>query len=111
MGIWFTPPGGQARTVMETVVERLPGSYDMLTPSLLRKLLPILLVTFLVAPWTSAATPRPADDPKPARTLEANPLEVFSRIWTFLRQRIDPPGTATQTKAGCNIDPDGRCLP
>jgi hypothetical protein len=93
----------------------------MLTASVRRKTLLVLLVAILVTPWASAASLHPVA-PRSVQALGPAPLELFSRIWSFLRNAIsdagcdiDPNGGWTsqtprpQTKAGCDIDPDGRC--
>lgn len=68
--------------------------------SVCRKILLILLVTVLVTPWVSAAGPQPVS-PRSAQAVEPAPLELFNRLWNFLR--------GTGSKAGCGIDTNGRC--
>jgi hypothetical protein len=94
----------------------------MLTASVRRKTLLVLLVTVLATPWASAASLQPVS-PGALQAVGPAPLELFSRVWSFLRNaiseagcNIDPNGccmsqtSRLQTKEGCNIDPNGRCL-
>lgn len=97
----------------------------MLTASLRRKTLLLLLVAVLLTPWASAASLQTIG-PRPPHAVESHVPDFFSRIWSFLRNagskagcRIDPNGLCADspaqnpppvTKEGCRIDPDGRCL-
>jgi hypothetical protein len=94
----------------------------MLTASVRRKTLLVLLVAILVTPWASAASLHPVAPRSVQAVGPAPPLELFSYVWSFLRNsiseigcNIDPNGVCTsqtprpQTKEGCGIDPDGRC--
>jgi hypothetical protein len=96
----------------------------MLTVSLRRKTLLLLLVAALVTPWASAASPLP-ESLRVGQVLESDPL--VGPVWRLLRSawtkegcRLDPNGRCAsqpaknppppQTKAGCRIDPNGFCL-
>jgi hypothetical protein len=94
----------------------------MLTASLRRKTLLLLLAAVLAAPWASAAGPR-TETAQPAQAAEFAPLDVLERLWGLLRNawtkegcEINPNGHCTaqppvQTKEGCHIDPSGLCRP
>jgi hypothetical protein len=123
MWIWSTFPQRAARTAIETVVERSHGALMLTTSSRCKSLL-FLVVTVLVSPWGSAAASLLSESSRSARAVEPAPLDLFSRILTFLRSAqgkagcgIDPWGRCvpenkpSQRKAGCNIDPWGRCQP
>jgi hypothetical protein len=97
----------------------------MLTVSLRRKIVLLLLVAVLATPWASAASLLP-ESPRVAQALDSVPL--VGSVWRMLRSvlheagcRIDPDGRCAtsppaknppppQTKIGCMIDPNGRCL-
>jgi len=93
----------------------------MLTASLRRKTLLLLLAAVLAAPWASAAGPR-TETAQPAQAAESAPLDALERLWGLLRNawikdgcHLDPFGRCTaqppvQTKEGCRLDPDGRCV-
>lgn len=93
----------------------------MLTASVRRKTLLILLVTALATPMLSAAGPQP-ESPRLMKTDESASLDILNRLWTLLRKlgskegcNIDPNGCTSQSpqpqpKEGCRIDPDGRCV-
>ena len=94
----------------------------MLTASFRRKTVLILLVTFFAAFGLSASGSKP-EQPQSV-PLEWAVLEFLGRIWSFLPkvQNEKECGIANahgctsqnprpQTKAGCHIDPDGRCVP
>src|ERR1044071_1267522 len=70
--------------------------------SLRRKIFPLLLACALAAPWTAAAEPRREVRP---HTQEAAPAPVafLGRLWSAL--------TSLWAEEGCNIDPNGRCVP
>jgi hypothetical protein len=92
----------------------------MLTASLRRKTILLLLAAVLAAPWASVAGPRTEGD-QPAQAVQPGALELLDRFWGFLRNtwnkdgcHIDPFGRCTpqppvQTKEGCNVDPNGNC--
>lgn len=73
----------------------------MPSASFRRKLVLLLLVTILAAPWASAAEPGHANA-RPAKTY-VSPLGFLGRLWSFL--------TSAWGETGCMIDPDGRCTP
>jgi hypothetical protein len=96
----------------------------MLTVSLRRKTLLLLLVAVLVTPWASAASPLP-ESLRVGQALESDPLvgpvwRLLRSVWTEAGCRIDPDGLCAsqpvmnppppQTKAGCRLDPNGRCI-
>jgi hypothetical protein len=74
----------------------------MLTVSIRRKTLLLVLVTILVTPWASAAGQQ-FESPRSIQAVERAELDFFSRLWSFLRN--------AGSKAGCEIDPSGRCMP
>lgn len=95
----------------------------MFNVSCRRNIVLLVLVAVLVTPWASAAISLP-ESPRTVQASEPVALDLFSRIWSFLRRvdskagcHIDPDGRCTdqkptlQTKAGCHIDPSGRCIP
>lgn len=77
-----------------------------------------ILLAVLAAPLASAAASPGADHPLEAA---ASPLDLFDRLWSFLRSawaesgcRIDPgvrcaPAPQPQADEGCRIDPNGGC--
>jgi hypothetical protein len=66
--------------------------------NLLALALALALGAILAGPRMSAAEPR-AKAPSPqSRTATVAPWDLFAGFWSFL------------TKAGCTIDPHGRCL-
>jgi hypothetical protein len=93
----------------------------MFTVSMRRKTLLLVLVMILVTPWASAAGQQ-VESPRSIQAVERAELDFFSRLWNFLRTgnkagcNIDPSGRCTpqnpppQTKAGCHIDPSGHCI-
>jgi hypothetical protein len=83
----------------------------MLTVSLRRKTVLLLLVAVLATPWASAASLQP-EGPRVTQALDSVPL--FGPVWRMLQNAwakagcmIDPDGRCV--KEGCMIDPDGRC--
>lgn len=74
----------------------------MLTVSIRRKILLLLLASVLVAPWASAAALKPESSRAKFRAVEPA-AEFLNRLWGFLRR--------VGSKEGCDIDPDGRCAP
>lgn len=77
----------------------------------------VVLVALLLAATAVSAEPRPGVRPRPARTVASNPLESFSGFWSVLVSfwtkngcEIDPNGRCLPTKNGGQADPDGRCL-
>jgi hypothetical protein len=85
----------------------------MLTASFRRKTLLLLLITALATPWAASAAGPQAESPRPVHAVEET-SPIFGRIWKLLAKagcNIDPWGRCTpQTKEGCHIDPWGRCL-
>jgi hypothetical protein len=91
----------------------------MMTPSS-RKAFVVLVAFFLVTTAVSAE-PRPGAGLRPARTVAFSPMESFSGFWRVLVGlwtkngcQMDPDGhclPATPTKNGCSADPNGICLP
>ncbi len=95
----------------------------MLTAPLRRKTLLLLLAAVLLTPWPSAASPR-SISPRPPHALESDVPELFSRVWSLLRNagskegcHLDPDGRCNASQAqppsakeGCKLDPNGRCL-
>jgi hypothetical protein len=97
----------------------------MLTVSLRRKTLLLLLVALLITPWASAASLQHAS-PRVEQAVESVPLvghfwHLLQSVWGKAGCRIDPDGRCAdsptdkrplQPKAGCRIDPNGGpCLP
>jgi hypothetical protein len=90
----------------------------MLTLSVRRKAFALLLlVPILAASAAPAASSRPLS-PSTFQVSGPDGLALFGRAWSFLRHLggkagcdINPDGRckAPQAKAGCEIDPDGRC--
>ena len=70
--------------------------------SIRRKVLFLLLVMVLATPWVSIAGSE-RESPRTIQGVELGMPEIFSRIWSFVR--------GVRSKEGCNIDPNGRCLP
>jgi hypothetical protein len=76
----------------------------MLTLSVRRKTLSLLFVGLLAMPLAVSSAPIQQDErPQALRAVEAAPLDLFSRIWSRFR--------SIGNKIGCNVDPNGRCLP
>jgi hypothetical protein len=74
----------------------------MPSPSLRRKIVCLLLLSTLVAtPWATAG-PRPESPRRAGAPAFSLVLDLVSRAWSRL--------TDIQTKEGCYIDPNGRCL-
>ena len=91
------------------------------------KIVLLLLLAVLAAPWASAAG-RLTTIPWPAVASAPTPFDVLSSAWRFLTRlwseegcRIDPSGAcvpgsaqplpAPRTGEGCRIDPNGACTP
>lgn len=72
-----------------------------MTPSSRKAL--VVLVALLLATTAVSAEPRSGARPRPARTGAWSPMESFSGFWSVL--------ASFWTKNGCQVDPDGRCLP
>lgn len=70
--------------------------------SLRRKTVLLLLAALLAFPWASTASPR-FESPRRAEAVASELLDLLARGWGFL--------TGVWDKAGCNIDPFGRCIP
>ena len=68
--------------------------------SLRRKLAFFLLFAFFAAPWATLAGERAG---RPSQATAVEPLNLASSLWQFLTRIWSP--------TGCNIDPDGRCIP
>ena len=94
----------------------------MLTASIRRKTVLLLLFAVLVTPWDVRAEPNPKN-PRSGRIVDLVDSYSFDRLWSLLLGawakegcNIDPngrcvtQGPAQQTKEGCGIDPDGRPL-
>jgi hypothetical protein len=114
MWIWSTFLRRAALAAREAAVELPPGSAAMLTVSLRRKIVLLLLVAVLATPWASAASLLP-ESPRVAQALDSVPL--VGSVWRLLRSvwneegcRIDPNGQCASMKEGCRLDPDGRCV-
>jgi hypothetical protein len=71
----------------------------MLTVSLRRKIVLLLLVAVLATPWASAASLLP-ESPRVAQALDS--ISLVGSVWRLLR--------SAWNEAGCRIDPDGRCV-
>jgi len=71
----------------------------MISSSLRRRAAVLLVVSFLVLPWASAAAPRG----KAAQLGPGSVWDLVNRLWGIL--------TAVWSETGCSIDPNGRCLP
>jgi hypothetical protein len=94
----------------------------MLTASFRRKTVLLVLFVVLVAPWASATEVR-SEGRQAVQAIEASPLDLLGRAWSFLRNvwaksacSIDPDGLCPaqppiQAKSACNIDPNGLCRP
>jgi hypothetical protein len=74
----------------------------MKTVSIRRKILFLLLVMVLATPWASLAGSE-RERPRTMQGVELAVPEIFGRIWSFLR--------GSRAKEGCNIDPNGHCVP
>lgn len=68
-------------------------------PRLTRMVLTFLLATLLVG---TAAIAQPRTGSRSFRLVEAASPDLFVRLWSLLAQ---------WSKNGCQVDPDGRCLP
>ncbi len=66
-----------------------------------QRILALILVTVLAAPWVAAAAPAAA------RRQPASP-SVFGQIWNAFASFL---GSMVVPDAGCWIDPNGRCAP
>lgn len=73
----------------------------MNSPSLRRKIVFLLLLSTLAATSWAAAGPR-RESPRADETALSLVFDFVSRAWSRL--------TGIQTKEGCDIDPNGRCL-
>ena len=62
--------------------------------------LSLILALTLSGVW--AASP-PAQSKRPAKVAEVAPASLLSRAWSLL--------TALWGEEGCNVDPNGRCVP
>ena len=95
----------------------------MLTASFRRKTVLVLLISFFAAFGLSASSGSKPDQAQ-SMPLEWAVMEFLDRVWSFLPkvQNEEECGIANalgctsqdrrpQTKAGCHIDPDGRCVP
>jgi hypothetical protein len=81
----------------------------------------VVLVALLLAATAVSAESRPGTRPPSARTVALSSMESFSGFWSVLASfwtkngcQVDPNGSClptTPTKNGCQMDPDGRCLP
>lgn len=90
-----------------------------MTPSSRKAL--VVLVAFFLATTAVSAEPRPGARARPARIVASNPIESFSGFWSVLASlwtkngcQVDPNGSClptAPTKNGCSLDPSGRCLP
>jgi hypothetical protein len=88
-----------------------------------RKTFLLLFILLLSAPWAVSSAPVPgAVRPRAVEAAELSALEFLSRAWSLVRStvvkagcEVDPEGRCVpapvRTKAGCNVDPNGRCLP
>ncbi|MBW8879742.1 MAG: hypothetical protein JF614_32825 [Acidobacteria bacterium] len=93
----------------------------MFNVSIHSKAVLLVVLAVLVTPWASAAGQQ-SERPRSVRAVEPAALELFSPLWSFLRRvgskagcHIDPSGRcvkvpAQNTEIGCNIDPSGRCI-
>jgi len=94
----------------------------MLNVPFRRKIVLLVLVAVLATPWASAAISQP-ENPRVQAVERAALGDLVSRLWSFLRSvggkagcEIDPNGRCMPTspppqdKEGCHIDPDGRCI-
>jgi hypothetical protein len=78
----------------------------------------VVLVALFLATTAVSAEPRPGAGTRPAGIVASNPMESFSGFWSVLASfwtkngcQMDPDGRCLPTKNGCSVDPDGRCLP
>lgn len=96
----------------------------MLSTSLPRKVVVLLLLAILTVPFAAGAMP---DRDTPRRESTFLTADLLGRLWSVVQSawsetacRIDPnggcaPGTTEEpqpgpeTDEGCHIDPDGRC--
>ena len=96
----------------------------MLSVSLRRKILLLILAVSLMGSWSSAG-PRLASPARPLKVAVHNLAGrfwgVLTSLWNEIGCNIDPDGrcitspsttpqTTGQADEGCNIDPDGRCI-
>ena len=79
---------------------RSPEGVPMLTIlSIRRKTLLLLLAAVLAVPSASFAGSA-SESPRAWKIVEPAAADVFGRLWNFLAR-----------KNGCQVDPNGRCLP
>jgi hypothetical protein len=100
----------------------------MLSPSRRKAVLLLLLILALFATSGAWAASSPVRNERPSRVAAYDPASFLGRTWNLLAAlwakegcQIDPDGrcvphsapaatvTTTQTDTGCQIDPDGRC--
>ena len=89
----------------------------MMTPSSRKAL--VVLVAFFLATTAVSAESSSGARARPARAVASNSMmESFSGFWSVLASfwtkngcQVDPNGRCLPTKNGCQIDPSGRCLP
>jgi hypothetical protein len=98
----------------------------MLTASIRRTAVLVSLVAALATPWASAAGPG-AGGLRPAHAAESATPDFLDLVFHFFRTaktpglkagcKLDPDGRCNasmaqppSTKAGCHLDPNGRCL-
>lgn len=81
-----------------------------------------LLLAMTLATTTVSAAPATA---RPSRIVVSSPMDFFEQIWSVVRSfwakngcEVDPNGrclpvggTTVTTDNGCSADPSGRCLP
>jgi hypothetical protein len=93
----------------------------MLTVSFRRTAVLVSLVAVLATPWASAAGPG-AGGIRPAHVVESASPDLLDLVLSLFRLKagchLDPNGRCyasaaqpSHTKAGCKLDPNGRCLP
>jgi hypothetical protein len=82
-----------------------------------RKASIVLVALFLVTTAVSAES-RPGARAHSARIAGLSSVESFSGFWSVLVGlwtkngcQVDPDGRCLPTKNGCSVDPSGRCLP
>ena len=81
----------------------------------------LVLVVFFLATTVVSAEPHSGAKPQSGRIVAFSPMESFSGFWRVLASfwtkngcQVDPNGSClptAPTKNGCSLDPDGRCLP
>jgi hypothetical protein len=86
-----------------------------------RKTFLLLVVFLLISPWASAASSQPNRSWGAQTVEETSPplvgrfLSLLRGVWGKAGCNIDPLGRCisppAQTKAGCHPDPWGRCIP